>query len=127
VDEAFEKVEEKDKTLIHCDNYGQAGAINFYSMEKHGEALTLSADYINWYPLEQMEIRNVVLVQGPMDDDPERARERPWFQSVELVGAIENPFAREKGTKVYLLKGAKQSISKVLEEEIKKRKSDLHP
>ena len=127
VDKAFEEVDEKDKTLIHCDNYGQAGAINFYSMEKHGEALTLNADYINWYPLEQMEISNVVLVQGPVDDDPERTRERPWFQSVELIGAIENPFAREKGTKVYLLKGAKQSISKILEEEIKKRKRDLHP
>jgi hypothetical protein len=62
-----------------------------------------------------------------MDDDPERARERPWFQSVELVGAIENPYAREKGTKVYLLKGAKRSISKILEEEIKKRKRGLHP
>lgn len=127
VDQAFERVEQKDKTLIHCDNYGQAGAINFYSQEKQGEALSLSADYINWYPLEQMEIRNVVLVQGPLDDDPERARERPWFESVELVGAIQNPHAREKGSRVYLLKGAKRSISEILEEEIRKRKKGLSP
>ena len=127
VDEAFERIEQKDQTLIHCDNYGQAGAINFYSKKKHGEALSLNADYLYWYPLEQMEIRNVILVQDPFDDDPDREREREFFESVELVGAIENPYAREQGTKVYLLKGAKQSITRILEEEIAKRKKDLDP
>ena len=82
-------------------------------------------EYLYWYPLEKMEIRNVVLVKGPWDDDPSRERERTLFETVELIGEIENPYAREKGTKVYLLKGAKQSIEKILEEEIERRKKGM--
>jgi hypothetical protein len=127
VDEAFEMVQEKEQTLIHCDNYGQAGAINFYSSNKTGEALTLNGDYLYWYPLESMEIINVILVQDPMDDDPEREREKTMFESVELIGEIKNPYARERGAKVYLLRGAKRSINKILSEEIEKRKKGLDP
>ena len=127
VDEAFEMVQEKEQTLIHCDNYGQAGAINFYSSNKTGEALTLNGDYLYWYPLESMEIINVILVQEPMDDDPEREREKTMFESVELIGEIKNPYARERGAKVYLLRGAKRSINKILSEEIEKRKKGLDP
>ena len=125
VDEAFERVENKEQTLIHCDNYGEAGAINFYSSKTYGEALSLHADYLYWYPLDKMEIRNVVLVKGAWDDDPGRERERGLFETVELIGEIENPYAREKGTKVYLLIGARQSIAEILEEEIDRRKKGI--
>ena len=127
MDKAFDKVDYKEQTLIQCDNYGEAGAVNYFSRNKSGEALTLDADYLYWYPLERMEIKNVILVKGPWDTDPKRERESPLFESVELIGRIENPYAREKGTGVYLLKGANTSIAEILRQEIEKRKMGTDP
>lgn len=121
VDRAFEKVDSKDLTLVQCDNYGEAGAVNFYSKNKTGEALAIDADYMYWYPLNDGEFINIVLVKGPWDEDPERKKERDFFESVDLIGEITNPYAREKGAKVYLLKGAKVSVNEILREEIEKR------
>jgi len=122
VDSAFTLVDEKDRTIIHCDNYGEAGAINYYSSQSYSEAVAMSADYINWYPLDKFEIVNVILVQYSDDDDPERKREREFFETVDLIGKITDKNAREFGTSVYLLKGARISINDILKEEIKSKK-----
>ena len=121
VDKAFEKIGKDELTLIQCDNYGEAGAVNFYSKHRTGEALAIDADYMYWYPLEDGEFEHVILVKGPWDEDPERTRERDFFKSVELIGEIANPYAREKGARVYLLKNAKVSVNEILREEIEKR------
>jgi hypothetical protein len=63
VDATFETIDDKEITIIHCDNYGQAGAINFYSKQKYTQAVSMNADYINWYPLDEMEIKNVIMVK----------------------------------------------------------------
>lgn len=123
VDSALTLVDEKDKTIIHCDNYGQAGAINYYSKELIEQALSMNADYINWYPLEKFEIKHVILVKEVYDPDKDRMKEKPIFEDVSLIGEIKNRYARESGTKVYLLRGAKQSINDILREEIKNRKN----
>jgi hypothetical protein len=45
------------------------------------------------------------------------------FEKITLVGEIKNKYAREHGTKVYLLKGSKQSINEILKEEILEKKN----
>ena len=124
VDVTFDSIADKEYTLIHCDNYGEAGAINFYSTQKYTEAVSMNADYINWYPLDKMDIKNVILVKTVYDEDVNRERELPFFDKVTLIGEIKNKYAREQGTKVYLLKGAKQSINQILKEEIQARKNN---
>ena len=121
VDSVYGTVSDKQHTLVLCDNYGQAGAINYYSAYKDISASTYNADYINWVPL-QNQILNVILVQVSSDDDPERQKERPLFEEVKLVGEITNQYAREVGTKVYLLRGAKVDINKIIASEIAERK-----
>ena len=69
VDVAFDSIDDKENTLIHCDNYGQAGAINYYSNQNYTQAVSMNADYINWYPLDKMEIKNVILVKESTDQD----------------------------------------------------------
>lgn len=122
VDFAFDSIADKENTLIHCDNYGQAGAINYYSKQKYTQAVSMSADYINWYPLDEMEIQNVILVKESTDSDKNREKEMPFFNKIIMVGEIENIYARECGTRVYLMKGPNISINQFLKQEIEERK-----
>ena len=122
VDVVMASIPDNEQTLLLCDNYGQAGAINYYSANKNMGAVSMNADYINWFRLDK-EIRNVVLVQEASDDDPERKKERPMFETVERAGEITNEFAREKGTAIYVLKGAKTNINEIIRKEITERKS----
>lgn len=121
VDSAFTLIDDKDITIIHCDNYGEAGAINFYSKQPYSEAYSMNADYIHWYPLDEFEIVNVILVKENSDADKNRERERDFFENVRLIGEIANIYARENGTRVYLLGKAKVSVNDVLREEITER------
>ena len=122
-DSAYKSIGNNENTLVLCDNYGQAGAINYYSVYKNIGAVSMSADYINWIPLNSKEIKNVILVVDVYDDDKDRKREKAFFKIVEKSGSIDNPYAREKGTAIFILKDATTSINKLLEEEINEIKS----
>jgi len=121
VDSVYSQLPQKDNTLVFCDNYGEPGAINYYSKFKNINAVTLDADYINWIPLSR-PIKNVILIQEASDDDPERTKEKPWFDKIALVGMNDNPFSREQGTKIYLLQGARVDINSIFATEIKARR-----
>jgi hypothetical protein len=122
VDSAYSQISDPDHTLIYCDNYGQAGAINYYSKNKNIGAVSLNADYINWFRLDK-EIRNVIRVKEIDDNGKELVVSKPYFDSVERFGEITNEFAREKGTSIYVLKNAKTYINPILRKEIDERKS----
>ncbi len=120
VDSVYKNIDDKAHTLVLCDNYGQAGAINYYSSFKNMNAVSFNADYINWLPLEK-EIRNVIQVKEMNEDDSARTRERPLFDSVLSVGRNNNPYSREYGTRIFLLKGAKADINKRIANERDRR------
>ena len=74
--------------------------------------------------MDKVEIKNIILIQFSDDDDKNREKEKPLFQSVALTGKLENPFAREYGTSIYLLKDAKVPINHFLIEDIKEEMKD---
>jgi hypothetical protein len=121
VDSASKFIQGKGRTLILTDNYGQAGAINYYSKNKNLRAVSLNADYIDWFDLSA-PIDNLILVQDPHDTDKGREREKPFFETIRLIGEIKDPYAIEKGSRVYLLENAKVDINKILAQEISDRK-----
>ncbi|MGV3641676.1 MAG: glycosyltransferase family 39 protein [Adhaeribacter sp.] len=123
VDQAYSQVGDPAHTLVLCDNYGQAGAINYYTRQAGLQAVSTHADYINWFPLDSMEVRHVILVKEFVDPDMNREEEKPLFQRVTLFGAVENPFARETGTRIFLLENARISINERLREEIEEEKA----
>jgi hypothetical protein len=104
-------------TLVFCDNYGQAGALNYYNRGKMKEAYSFNTDYIYWIP-KQDRIQNVILVGNRPSKDIVKL-----FTAVKLIGTVENQYAREKGTQIYLLLGAKPAFTdlfyKKAEERIK--------
>lgn len=46
-------------TLVLCDNYRQAGAINYYSKHKNITAYCTNGDYYNWFLQDKIEIKNI--------------------------------------------------------------------
>ena len=125
VDKIYEGIPDKAHTLVLCDNYGQAGAINYYSRFKHIGAVSVNADYINWFPpLDKVAIKNIILIQNADDDDKNREKERPLFEAVSLESKIDNHFAREYGTSIYYLKNAKVPINHFLKEDIEEEQKN---
>ncbi|MEN2281530.1 glycosyltransferase family 39 protein [Algoriphagus sp. SE2] len=122
VDFAYSKAPSDEYTVIICDNYGLAGAINFYTKEKGLQAITMNADYVNWIDLSR-EIKNVILVREASDIVSER--EISLFERSEEIGTITDPNSREFGTIIHLLLGAKTDINSILAREIDEKKAEL--
>jgi hypothetical protein len=120
-DKAYNEVSATGNTLVLCDNYGQAGAINYYTSIPGLQAVTMNADYVNWIDLSK-KYTNIILVQDANDNDPERKKEQPLFESVRLFGHLNNPLARENGTRVYILNGATADINAILQQDINNEK-----
>lgn len=122
VEKRYETVSKTGFTLVLCDNYGEAGAINYYAKNKNINAVAFSADYLNWFPLQQ-KIRNVILIKDTGDTDPNREDEKVLFEKITLVDSISNHLAREYGTKIYVLESAKIDITGILKEDIQEENS----
>ncbi|MDX5340742.1 MAG: glycosyltransferase family 39 protein [Cyclobacteriaceae bacterium] len=119
VDQAVAKVTEPGRILVLCGNYGEAGAINFYSKTPGLEAFTMNADYLYWFDLKE-PVRHLILVR--VKEEPLTEREIGFFDSYLEIGQVSHPLAREAGTRVYLLQGAKGDVNSILREEIREEK-----
>ncbi len=117
VDSAYASITDKENTLVKCDNYGQAGAINYYSKYRSINALSYNADYIYWFP-QNKRWKNMIMVKELEDGDPERKLEQHYFDTVYIAGRISNDFAREKGTTVFVLLNAKPSLTTAINQEV---------
>ncbi|MBB6611408.1 glycosyltransferase family 39 protein [Pontibacter sp. Tf4] len=110
-------------TLILCDNYGQAGAINYYSRNQVPAAVSYNADYIYWFP-ELSKIEHIILVKEA-GEAPLQEAEKAFVGSVKKIGSIENPYARELGTTVYLLSDIDPAVKQYLYQRLAIKQS--HP
>lgn len=122
VDQVYTSLNANYNTLVFCDNYGQAGAINYYSKHKEIEALSMNADYIFWFP-KNKKWKNIIMVKDATDSDSSRQEEKKLFDSIYLAGRIETAYAREKGTRIYVLTDASDSATKQLYHQLERRKN----
>ena len=116
-DMAYAKVKNKSAVLVRADNYGQAAAINYYSKYSNIGVVAYSDDYLQWFQMKK-PIKDLILILGTYDEDPERKKEQPLFDKITKIGELKNPYAREKGAAVFLLEGAKININPIIEAEI---------
>ncbi|MEE1946924.1 glycosyltransferase family 39 protein [Pedobacter sp. KR3-3] len=120
-DSAYALVKDKDGLLVRADNYGQAGAINYYSKYKNINAVAYNADYLYWFKLDR-PIKTMIMISGSYDKDPFREREKPYFAKITKIGEIKNPYARERGAGVFLLEGAVAAVTPIIKREIEEEK-----
>jgi hypothetical protein len=103
VNQAYTRLspEERPGCGIFAQNYGQAGAIDFFG-RRYGlpPALSGHQTYFLWGPRGYSG--NCLIV---LDDTWESLEEK--FERVEYVGTSDNPYALERNVPVYICRGAK--------------------
>lgn len=120
VDSIYLKMPNKKNTLVLCDNYGQAGAINYYS--KLGiRAVSFNADYINWFDLSK-KYNNLIRIKNPSERNNEMKETSPYFQKSFISDSITNKYAREYGTTIFTFINAKIDINERIKKDIEEEK-----
>ena len=112
-------VGERENTLIICYNYGEAGALNYFNRKKMPEAYAYNTDYIYWMP-RLKKIKNILLVgKNPGE------KVTGQFKECKLMGTVENSYAREFNTEIYLLTGANDFFTTIFYNNVEDRKKKL--
>lgn len=108
----------KNNVFIFCNNYGMAGAVNYYGA-KWGlpQAYSDNASFLYWLPANKY-IQDIILVtDDPHEDQHDFAK---GFVSVTKVDSVTSPYAKEKGDYIYLFKGADDHFREFFKSKIKK-------
>lgn len=106
----------KAHTFLFCDNYGEAGAVNYYRY-KYGlpEVYSDNGSFLYWMP------RNIHLYNLLLITDDQEEMEHPfvkYFSSAVVTDSVTNIYARERGTLIILFKGANEAMNKMFSEKI---------
>ena len=116
VDSLYGAMPNPKHTLILCDNYGQAGAINYYS--KRGvQASSFSADYLNWMDVDT-KYDNLIRVKVASESEGEMGTTAPYFEHAIKADSISNRYAREYQTSIFCFTGAKIDINARIRKEL---------
>ncbi len=124
VDAVYDKLSSQNQTLILCDNYGQAGAINFYSKNKEIHAVSFNADYIHWFDLKNKTV-NLIRIKNFEKNSKELKQTSPYFKVSYVSDSITNSFARELGTKIFVFENATTDVNKRIIGEMHRIESEL--
>jgi hypothetical protein len=106
VKKVYDSLPDPASTLILAANYGEAGAIDYYTNYKLA-AFSFSADYLHWF---RNDIKYQSIIRIKEAGDPLSDLEKNNFRW-QLVGKVENKYAREYGTCIFLLTDPKGSIN----------------
>jgi len=122
---AYNKLDsnEKKHTFLFCDNYGEAGAVNFYGKKYHlPEVYSDNASFLYWLP-NNIHIDNLLLVT---DDKNEMQHSFVHdFASAVVTDSVTNPYAREKGSLIILFKGANEKFNEMFKQKIEEDKAQF--
>ncbi|RBL91684.1 hypothetical protein DF182_03475 [Chitinophaga flava] len=112
---------EKAHTLLFCDNYGEAGCVNYYGPKYHlPQTYSDNASFLYWMPRDFDRFEVLLLVT----DDKEEMQHAfiKEFKEVRLVDSIANPYAREDGSLIILMKGPSDAFRKAFRDKIDRGK-----
>lgn len=93
---------EGEDFMLYCENYGEAGAVDYYGKgQSIPPAVSFSDTYRLWLP-HTTSATTLIYVNDELGEDISNL-----FENIQLIGAVTNPHARERGTSVYLCRQPK--------------------
>jgi len=115
---------ERKHTILFCDNYGQAGAVNLYGKKYNlPGAYSDNASFLYWLP-DTSRLVNIILLT-----DDRQEMEHPFirdFSAAILNDSVTTPYARERGDLIITLKGANDAFNQMFKEKIEKDKAQFN-
>lgn len=110
---AYQKIPKADRlnTTLITGNYGQAGAIQHFNKKYNlPEPVSLSSSFALWAP-DSIQTKYIIMIDEDINDIADA------FGTKIIIGKVENPYAREKGTGIYLLTDPVVDINKYYQTE----------
>ena len=107
---------EQQQTLIFCNNYGMAGAVNYYGRKYNlPEAYSDNASFLYWLPGNK-PMTNLILV---CTDTNELQHDYiKFFKSAQFTDSVTSKYAREHGDFIMLAKGADEWFARFFRQKI---------
>jgi hypothetical protein len=107
---------QKKQCIIFANNYGQAGALDFYGKEYNlPSPVSLNDSYLFWAP-DSVTATNFIVTDRQLGSIPE------LFNKYSEVGMIENKYFRENGLKVYLCQDPKPLFGDFFKKKVRENK-----
>ena len=122
IDSIYSKIPNPDNTFILCDDYEQAGAINYYTKNNKVVAHSYHADYINWMSFDKKITNGILVKVTSYDRDKNRQKEAPLFDTVYLAAQRINKYAKEDTISIYVLMNAKVDVNEIIINDVDKRR-----
>lgn len=119
VSQAYDRLtrEQSKRCTIYANNYGQAGAIDFYGKKYNlPGAVSLNDSYVFWAP-DSLTSDIFIVSDHSLGDIPN------LFESYQQVGEIDNDCFRENGLKVYLCQNPKPVLYDFYRNRVKEHKA----
>jgi hypothetical protein len=117
--QAYNRLDNSQKMdcIIYANNYGQAGAIDFYG-KKYSlpSAVSVNDSYIFWAP-DSLSASNFIVSDNQLGDIPK------LFGTYLEIGEIKNDCFRENGLKIYLCQQPTPLLNEFFKKRIKRNKS----
>lgn len=110
---AYEQVQDKNRCLIYCENYGQAGAVELFA--KNLPPVNSFSDSYRLWIQENTNATVLIYVNDELGKDVQAL-----FADIQIIGKIENSYAREFGTTVYLCQQPRQPFGNFWRKRVQK-------
>lgn len=115
---------EKSTTLIFSRNYAFAGAMNYYGSQYHlPEVYSNEASFLLWMP-NHYHIQNIILIAKHLPDLNDTAFH--FFEKFAVIDSLNNPLARENGTKIIFFQNANPQLNPWLDKRIARLKAPYY-
>ena len=106
--------QERAHCIVYGDNYGQAGALNWFGPGLGlPRAYTLNGSNSYWMPVPDTITAFIYANEGDRPEDLPKA-----FETMEVVGRVQHPYARVRGSEVLLFRHPKTDLRPFVQQRI---------